>query len=220
MVFRVLLLASGLALYAGLLLRVKSRKRVFGVFLVLPLAVAFFWTLPGIHRIPREALRRDYLQAVKQFKGSRYLWGGENRVGIDCSGLPRASLRKAMLANGFKTANGYLLRAAVANWWFDASAEAMLNCYRNETLPIGASLSIAEYDHSALEPGDLAITDGGIHCLVYVGNRQWIQADPSATRVIEVNAGDRDNYWLGHSVEFVRWQYFVGNDILPDSVSE
>ena len=33
------------------------------------------------------SLRRQYVAALQQYEGTRYIWGGENRFGIDCSGL-------------------------------------------------------------------------------------------------------------------------------------
>ena len=86
----------------------------------------------------------------------------------------------------------------------------MLNRYREDTLRIGDAPNIASADHSMLRAGDMAITDGGVHCLVYVGDRKWVQADPSATKVIEVDAVDSDNYWLRHPVEFIRWRILSG----------
>ena len=173
----------------------------------IPAVFAFLFLLPGEGRVDLHRLNDRYIANVHAYQGTRYVWGGENGQGIDCSGLPRAALRRAMFVQGLKTANGYLLRSALSNWWFDASAKAMLEEYRGDTLRLGEAKSIARADHARLIQGDLAITDDGVHCLVYVGEQKWVQADPSAGKVIEVSA-DGENYWLKHAVEFVRWRVF------------
>jgi hypothetical protein len=59
-----------------------------------------------------------------------------------------------------------------------------------------------------LEPGDLAITESGVHMLVYVGEDQWIQADPSAGKVLTENGKISQNHWFESSVSFFRWTIF------------
>src|SRR5882672_11079140 len=57
----------------------------------LPLLAAIFLLLPG-QPISPAPLRQDYVRALRRFEGTRYIWGGENRLGIDCSGLMRTAL--------------------------------------------------------------------------------------------------------------------------------
>lgn len=64
---------------------------------------------------------------------------------------------------------------------------------------------MAEADHSLLKPGDLAVTDDGVHVMAYLGDRAWIEADPHAHQVIEVILPS-DNPWFRMPVVFVRWQ--------------
>ena len=67
-------------------------------------------------------LRKNYIQELKHYEGVRYVWGGENMLGMDCSGLPRKALRNALLKTAFTNGNGKYLRYAIKTWWLDASA--------------------------------------------------------------------------------------------------
>ena len=94
-------------------------------------------------------------------------WGGESSRGIDCSGLPRRALRDALLAYGIRNLNGRAFRGYVEQWWFDASARALGEGYRDYTSPLGATGTIQEMDYGGLVPGDLAVTTSGVHILAY-----------------------------------------------------
>jgi hypothetical protein len=57
-----------------------------------------------------------------------------------------------------------------------------------------------------LEPGDLAVTDLGLHILAYVGGGRWIQADPEIGSVVTLNGRDDDNIWFRVPVTIHRWR--------------
>jgi hypothetical protein len=57
--------------------------------------VAIFLALPGRSAQPQQ-LRQRYLNALENYSGTRYIWGGEGRLGIDCSGLVRGGLISAV----------------------------------------------------------------------------------------------------------------------------
>jgi hypothetical protein len=160
--------------------------------------------LPGRPADPA-ALRRTYVQCLKEYEGTIYFWGGENRIGIDCSGLVRRGLINANTKLGLLTLNPRLVRAALSLWWYDCSARALRDEYRNYTLRISTADSINEADHNTIEPGDLAVTSDGIHVLAYIGDSKWIAADPGARRVI-IEDIPSENIWFSRSVQMTRWR--------------
>lgn len=160
--------------------------------------------LPGRPANPN-TLRARYLSAPTTFEGTRYIWGGEGRFGIDCSGLPRRALRTALVREALVTANPSLLRQALSQWWFDASARALSQGYRSFTQPLPVEGTLKKLVTSTLLPGDLAITHDGIHLIVYLGEDRWIQADPSHQKVVTLNAKTDTNLWFNIGVSLHRW---------------
>lgn len=178
------------------------------VALIFPFIVVIPFILPsGV--IDPEELRQDYVRRMNEFEGTKYFWGGESPRGIDCSGLPRRALRDALLAYGIQHFNGRAFRAYIEQWWFDASAKALGEGYRSYTSPIGTSGTINKMDYALLVPGDLAVTTSGVHILAYVGDGQWIQADPGIGVVATLDGRADDNGWFGTPVTTHRWQLLV-----------
>ena len=140
--------------------------------------------------------------------------GGEGFLGIDCSGLVRKGLVWGELYHGLRTFNGRPIRDALGLWWHDASAMALRDGYRGWTAELFRRRSVAETDHSLLKAGDLAVTEDGVHVMAYLGNRTWIEADPRAHRVIEVNL-PTDNPWFTMPVVFVRWKCLASESPRP-----
>lgn len=135
------------------------------------------------------------------------MWGGESHFGIDCSGLIRRALMDALWWQGLTTANPALWRKAVLLWWYDSSARALRDGYRDQTIVLGRAQSLATLDHSTLLPGDFAVTAYGVHSLAYLGENTWIQADPDAARVIVVDTRHPD-HWLRMPVVLLRFTLF------------
>ncbi|MFL6229649.1 MAG: NlpC/P60 family protein [Pyrinomonadaceae bacterium] len=193
-------------LWAGALL-LFWRRRVVRLALVLVTAcVLVFFTLPGSAG-DEILLRRAYVSSLSKYEGARYVWGGEGRLGIDCSGLVRRGLVDADFRQGLVTMNPRLLRESASLWWHDASAKSLLAGYSHRTEEILAAPSISEIDHARLLPGDVAVTADGLHTLAYLGDETWIEADPNPMRVIKVRA-DAHNSWLKVPVRIMRWQQF------------
>jgi len=156
-------------------------------------------------------LRANYVRSLVSYEGTKYVWGGENRLGIDCSGLVRRGLIDASLGQGLKTANPGLIRQSFLMRWFDCSAHALQKEYRGQTHRLFASPSIQQIDPGILQPGDIAVTATGIHTLAYLGDQTWIEADPGAGRVIKVRASG-ENEWLKMPVDILRWRAFEIED--------
>ena len=95
---------------------------------------------------------------------------------------------------------------AVELWWFDCSAKALMNNYRDFTKSRFQAESINKLDHNKLEPGDFAVTVDGVHTLVYLGNKQWIEADPGIGKVITVTVPVENNGWFDLPVQILSWQ--------------
>ncbi len=178
-----------------------SKYAVIGL-TTLTLAVLLFPKRPA----NMERLRFKYADAMAGFEGVRYLWGGEGRLGIDCSGLPRKALRSALIEEGLRTLNPSLIRQALRHWWFDASARALAEGYRDYAIPLKVEGTIQKLDAAPLLPGDLAITHDGIHVVVYLGKDRWIQADPGSQKVVILNGRNDRNVWFQAPVRLYRWR--------------
>ncbi len=190
--------------WLGVLILVWPSKGVRLGWAMLPGLVALPFLLPG-RKMDEMELRQRYVEALTGFEGSPYHWGGEARRGIDCSGLPRRSLRQALIAYGTGHADGGALRMALEHWWYDASAKALSEGYRGYTVSLGRKGTVKEMDYTGLKPGDLAVTQGGAHVLVYVGGNRWIQADPGLEKVATLDGRRDENHWFGAKVTLHRW---------------
>jgi hypothetical protein len=177
--------------------------RIAGI--VITLLFSSLLILPG-RSADVAALRGDYLQAMRGYEGTRYVWGGENRQGIDCSGLIREGLIQANLQQGVMRFNPALVRQGLAMWWFDLSAMALRDGERGWTTRLFQAESINAIDLSRLLAGDLAATADGVHILAYVGDNKWIEADPGVLKVITVSVPEVANYWFNVPVYTLRWR--------------
>ena len=186
----------------GLLLRKKRRW-----FIVASVLVVGVFLTPG-RNIDRESLLNRYEASLVSFDQTQYRWGGESSRGIDCSGLPRRALRNALLGEAFSKANPSALRYWLEQWWFDASARAMRDEYRNFTFPVGITGKISEMESGKINPGDLAVTQSGMHVLAYLGEDVWIQADPGIGAVAILNGKTDENSWFESKVSIHRWSVF------------
>lgn len=204
-VFRLAFLGSLLGAGGGLaFLTWRFTPARFAV-LALPFFFAIPFLLPGDEIKPGE-LHSDYLRSLISYEGSPYFWGGENSRGIDCSGLPRRAFRDALLDYGVRHGNGRAFRAWLEQWWFDASAKALSEGYREYTGATGVSGKIRTMDYTPIEPGDLAITTDGIHALAYAGDGKWIQADPGLGIVANLDGRTDANPWFRIPVTIHRWR--------------
>ena len=155
------------------------------------------------------SLQHQYLESLRRYEGVRYVWGGENRFGIDCSGLVRRGLVNGLLNESFRTVNPALIRQGLFIWWNDCSARAMGEEHRHLTTSVIESDSINRIDPTQIEPGDFAVTADGIHVVAYLGGNEWIEADPDAKRVLRLTTPST-NSWFDTPVRVMRWTLLKG----------
>jgi hypothetical protein len=177
--------------------------RIVGIILTLYLSLLLI--LPG-RPVDAAELRADYLRSLQGYTGTKYVWGGENRRGIDCSGLVRKGLIMANFRHGIVQFNPASFRQGLAMWWFDLSAKALRDGEHGWTTRLFQAESINAIDPAQLLPGDLAATRDGVHILAYLGENKWIEADPGVLKVIVVSVPERVNVWFNVPVDILRWQ--------------
>ena len=199
------LLAALLGVWIGCFFFGRRKKIFCVVLLLLTFLCVGFFICPG-RDYDRKQLRDAYVDALRSYEGTKYIWGGENWLGIDCSGLVRAGLMKANFQSGLRTLNPGLIRFALSLWWHDASAEALGQEYRQLTKHLLAATSLNELDQDKVNPGDIAVTLSGVHVMAYLGDRQWIEADPGIGKVVIVQVPERTNPWFQETFKILRWR--------------
>ncbi|MDB6065603.1 MAG: cell wall-associated hydrolase, invasion-associated protein [Pedosphaera sp.] len=203
---RVGILAALAGLWGGLLYFYWDRKVVrFGCIGLAGLVVVLMM-LPG-RNADAVKLRQRYVTSLSSYEGTRYIWGGENKLGIDCSGLVRSGLIVANYKEGFSSINPRLVRRSLSMWWHDCSAKALGEEYRGQTRRLFRAESINEIQESKMLPGDIVVTASGVHTLAYIGDQTWIEADPGEKRVIRVRVPS-DSPWFKEPVSVLRWTQF------------
>lgn len=190
--------------YLVLLLRTSRVARLPVLLLAMGLAswVHFADRPPDI-----ASLRAAYVARLRSFERTRYIWGGESHAGIDCSGLARIALCEAMIVRGICEMNPRLLGPQLwAFWWHDVSASMMRDGAYAYTMPRGHALALASYTDAGLLPGDLAVTDSGVHVLISLGQDRWIEANPDDHRVV-INAASASpqRAYFQVPVTIMRW---------------
>lgn len=204
---RLFLVVAVLILWCGavcLLWKYKIAKRVL---LVASVLFAVFLLSPS-HSSNPQSLQQEYVRALKSYDGTPYVWGGESKRGIDCSGLMRCALIDANVKQGFTNVNPAAIREGFSLWWNDCSAKALKEEYQGKTRFLFAASNLNHVNYSAMQPGDIAVTSSGVHVLAYIGNQTWIEADPNAIQgdcVIQVKTPTR-NAWFNQPVHIMRWR--------------
>jgi drug/metabolite transporter superfamily protein YnfA len=182
------------------------RRKVWRTLLLIMVALlGLFVFLPGRGAIDTSRLRQRFVRQLQTYDGVRYIYGGENHRGIDCSGLVRAAMVRALVDESIFSFNPALLRAAFTLWWRDTNALQLGKGGKELTLPIGAGTSRAMRAAQNQRPGDLAVTMTGSHVLAYLSDQRWIEADPDVARVqiVDLNTSPI----AGQEVLLVTWRW-------------
>ena len=203
-VIRIALMAGASGVWAVALVLFGKRPPVLVTCLFAALVPTALLLLPG-RSVNADALRYAYVTALRSYAGTPYVWGGETRTGIDCSGLVRQGMVQAEMSEGLRTGNGALLRDALYLWWDDCSARALGEEYHGRTIVQRKVSRLNFADYSALRKGDLAVIGDGVHVLAYIADQTWIQADPQAGSVIITPTIRGDNR-LDLDAILVRWR--------------
>ena len=167
-------------------------------------------TLPG-RRADSGELRKEYLSSLSSYTNTRYIWGGENHLGIDCSGLVREGMVDANRSLGIKTLNMGLVRRSFYIWWNDCTARDLGNGYRQMTRPVLQADSMDALDYHKLMPGDILVNDDGVHTFAYLGDLMWIEASPVKGKVIKISGKEKAKEWGGIKIKIVRWSELTGD---------
>ncbi|MCW1884685.1 NlpC/P60 family protein [Luteolibacter flavescens] len=192
--------------WAGAVMLAWERRKWRVAVMGLPLLVMLPFIMPG-RELDAPRLTDRYLASMRGYEGTRYRWGGEGGLGIDCSGLPRRALREALLDQALR-GNGRAARLWLEQWWYDTSAKAMSEGYRGFTRPTGVTGELVTIDPATVKAGDLAVTQDGRHVLIHLGDGAWIQADPGEGKVVIGRPGKDQNPWFRSGVTVHRWEVF------------
>src|SRR5215470_12413564 len=92
----VVLISIWALLWLALFLNNKVARRVILAIGIIPM---LFLCMPG-YRHDKAFLRQEYVNELSKYENVDYVWGGEKRSGIDCSGLIRAGLINANIRLG------------------------------------------------------------------------------------------------------------------------
>jgi hypothetical protein len=190
---------------ASLLILCWKKKVLRTVVLLITILFAVFLLLPGRDAPDTGQLRRRFVTRLQSYDGVRYVYGGENQRGIDCSGLVRAAMFRSLVDESVLTANPAFLRAALRLWWRDTNAIQLGKGANGLTAPMGDGSPTAMRDAQNLRPGDLAVTTSGSHVLACLGDDRWIEADPDIMRVHIVDL--KASPIAGQEVLLVSWQW-------------
>jgi hypothetical protein len=201
---RVATILLTLATYASLIYLSRRRRPILVALISLGFFIVGFLAIPG-RNANAQQLRIAYLNSLRAYEGTRYIWGGEKKLGIDCSGLVRAGFIRANVEQGLLTLNPKPVRFGLSLWWHDCSAKALGEEYRGMTRQIMPSSGINLLDNSKIQPGDIAVTTSGVHVLAYLGGDEWIEADPDLKKVVIVKVSAKDIPWFYEPVRILRW---------------
>jgi hypothetical protein len=176
----------------------RKRRSVFTAVVAPAALAALILVLPG-RTIDPSALRRRSVDVLGSYVGAPYVWGGENGLGMDCSGLLWKALVVAEWKEGVATWNPTLLRASLRLWAHDTAARGLKAGYAGRTKPLFEAQSVNALDDSRQLAGDFVVTADGTHTFAFAGDHSWVEADPMVMPVVRS---------FTVPVESLRWRVF------------
>lgn len=187
-----------------------NRQRTLLTTLLLAFVIAFvtFGLWPA-QNYSKPELRSAYVSSLRSYLDTKYVWGGENGRGIDCSGLIRRAMVDALVNRGWQEMNPSLWRVAAQIWWTDFAARDMKESDNSFFQPRFEVASLNPLVDSKVEQGDVAVTRNGVHVLAFVGERTWIQADPNLANggdKVILTKTDSKNGWFTQKMVICRWK--------------
>jgi len=198
-----LTIAAGIAAAGFAILTWGSMRTLFITVVVLLMSVVAFLLSSDYDR---SRLSASYIEQLQRFRGSTYIWGGERKSGIDCSGLARVALFRAAFKESLLSFNGRLFTKACLFWWRDLTAKDMGAGTYGYSHRITEVMQLAGMDNAPLKRGDLAVTKDGVHVFIYCGDGYWIEANPSDRGVVYQKAvANSPRSWFRKPVVIVRW---------------
>jgi hypothetical protein len=102
-----------LFLWLGIGVLFWNHKIVKFTFIIISFIISLIAILPG-HPVNSITLREHYVQGLEFFMGTKYVWGGKSKLGIDCSGLVKEGMVIADLKYGLISLNPQLIREGLS----------------------------------------------------------------------------------------------------------
>lgn len=199
-----LMIMSLIALWIYSIFLIRKNKIIKITLILFPVILFTLLSFNG-PAIDKEVIRTEYISSLKKYDGTKYLWGGETSLGIDCSGLVRRGLIDTYIRLGILNISPQYIRKGIYLWFNDLSAEALGNEYKNHTTLILSNQTVNSTDYEKIREGDIMVTTSGVHTMVYIGNQEWIQADPVKHKVFISKPPDENNPWYKASSNILRW---------------
>ena len=207
---RIGILLALFAIIAGSIVVVWKRRALLIPLVGIYAAIGLFLLLPGHPLENSSELNEPYVEALLAYDGVPYVWGGESRFGMDCSGLVRKGFQNALLSKGLVTGNPFLVRGAIDIWWNDTTAAEIDRGYDGRTVHVTNCVKLNALDSAKLQPGDLAVSTSGTHVMAYLGGNEWIGADPGEMKVTIFRVPQARNGWFSCPMNIVRWNKIKG----------
>ena len=167
--------------------------------------------MPGRGATNATRLRQRFVHHLQTYNGVRYIYGGENHLGVDCSGLVRAAMFRALLDEAVLVIDPGLVRDALTLWWRDTNAIQLGKGANGLTEPIGDGSPLAMRAAQNLRLGDLTVTTSGSHVLAYLGEDRWIEADPDVARVRILDL--KTSHIADQEVLLVTWRWLSSEGV-------
>jgi len=162
--------------------------------------IALFLLWPG-RDYDRQALREAIAARLPAYEGTRWVWGGENFLGMDGPGLVRRSAIEGTALHGLRTCNPRLLRMALGLWWQGFPQKSPGPVIPRAVRKVTETPSLADLADRNLHPGDFAIIQHEA-VLVYAGNHTWFLTSDSLQRVVSTRTET-----LPVPATVLRWRY-------------